>query len=204
MPEQVARRRPYAARVPIEERREQLLDAALAIIDREGYDKISIDAIAREAGVTRPVVYGAFDDLGALLGSLLDRQQVRALEQLYAALPLDTANDIEELLSAAVPALHRMVLADPMTWRAILTSGTAAPAVMQQRIDGDRERVRQTIGSFIADWTGKDLDTDVFAHAVLAVLEHFGRLILADPETYSADRLRRALVSLVRAEFGQH
>ena len=91
-----------------------------------------------------------------------------------------------------------------MTWRAILTSGTAAPAVMQQRIDGDRERVRQTIGSFIAGWAGKDLDTDVFAHAVLAVLEHFGRLILADPETYSADRLRRALVPLVRAEFGQH
>src|SRR3954451_21955701 len=81
------KRRPYAARVPADVRREQLLDGALAVIVRDGYDAISIDAIAREAGVTRPVVYGVFDGLGPLLGALLDRQQERALGQLAAALP---------------------------------------------------------------------------------------------------------------------
>ena len=42
----------------------QLLDAALEVIARDGYAGVSIDAIAREAGVTRPVVYGVFDGLG--------------------------------------------------------------------------------------------------------------------------------------------
>ena len=47
----VTKRRPYAARVPIEVRREQLLDAAIRLIVRDGYDGVSVEAIAREAGV---------------------------------------------------------------------------------------------------------------------------------------------------------
>src|ERR1041385_3732886 len=39
------RRRPYAPRMPREQRRTQLLDSALAIIARDGYAGISIDAI---------------------------------------------------------------------------------------------------------------------------------------------------------------
>ena len=82
----VTARRPYAPRLPREERREQLLDAALAVIDREGYAGASIDAIAREAGVTRPVVYSAFENLADLLYTLLDRHEQRALTQLLEAL----------------------------------------------------------------------------------------------------------------------
>ena len=49
-------RRPYAPRLPPEERREQLIDAALEVILERGYARISIEAIARTAGITRPVV----------------------------------------------------------------------------------------------------------------------------------------------------
>ena len=73
--------------MPLDVRREQLLDAAIQVIVREGYDGVSVDAIAREAGVTRPVVYGAYADLDELLGALLDRQQARALTQLAEVLP---------------------------------------------------------------------------------------------------------------------
>ena len=113
---QARKRRPYAARVPIEERRTQLLDAALRVIDRDGYDGVSIDAIAREAGVTRPVVYGAFDGLGPLLTALLDRQQQRAITQLFAALPTETATDPVAVVDLSGPRLHQMLLDDPVTW----------------------------------------------------------------------------------------
>ncbi len=39
------------------ERREQLLDVALEILTEEGAQALSIDAIAKRAGITRPVVY---------------------------------------------------------------------------------------------------------------------------------------------------
>ncbi|RZI90634.1 MAG: TetR/AcrR family transcriptional regulator, partial [Microbacterium sp.] len=53
-------RRPYAARVSVDVRRDQLMDAALTILVRDGYQAVSIESIAKEAGVTRPVVYGVF------------------------------------------------------------------------------------------------------------------------------------------------
>ena len=146
MTEQVRKRRPYAARVPIEERRTQLLDAALRIIDRDGYDGVSIDAIAKEAGVTRPVVYGAFDGLGPLLMTLLERQQKRALSQLFSALPLTALGSPPlDLVERAVPALHQMLLSDPITWRAILQAPANVPDAVRERIEADQERVRAMI-----------------------------------------------------------
>jgi AcrR family transcriptional regulator len=199
MPEQTRKRRPYAPRVPAPERREQLLDAALTIIDRDGYDGVSIDAIAREVGVTRPVVYGAFDGRGPLLTALLDRQQQRALAQLYGALPLDALGSTPlAVVERAIPALHAMVLADPVTWRAILRSPADVPDVVRDRIEGDRTRVRQTIELMITTVLAPGADAEVLAHAILAILDHFGQLVLAEPERFTADRL----VAAARAMLG--
>lgn len=57
------------------------------MLARDGYDRVSIDAIAREAGVTRPVVYGAYDGLEPLLHALLDRTQQGALESVASLRP---------------------------------------------------------------------------------------------------------------------
>ena len=57
-----------------EERREQLLDATKAIVAQRGFHAVSIEAVAREAGITRPVVYGHFTDLQALLSYLRKRR----------------------------------------------------------------------------------------------------------------------------------
>lgn len=197
MPQTTRRRRPYAARVPIEQRREQLLDAALAIIDRDGYDRVSVDAIAREAGVTRPVVYGAFDGLGALLLALLDRQQSRALIQLYGALPTDLTGDLRSFVTSAGPALHAMLLADPVTWRAILAAPSNVPDAVRLRVDADRDGVRTVIAGLLTGALGERVDAEVLAHAVIAVLEHVGRLVLADPARWPAQRLVDALLPLL-------
>lgn len=200
-PETTARkRRPYAARVPMAQRREQLLDAALSVIDRDGHDGVSIDAVAKEAGVTRPVVYGAFDGLGPLLGALLDRQQQRALTQLYAALPIDALGRPPlELVERAVPALHAMLLADPVTWRVVLASGGAFPDVVRERIDADRARVLGTVELMVSAALPDGYDAELLAHAVIALLEHFGRLVLADPDDFLAERLATAARTMIGA-----
>ena len=75
-------RRRYAPRMPPEQRREQLIDAALSVILEQGYSGVSIEAVARTAGVTRPVVYDHFLNLGRLLHALVEREEHIALEQL--------------------------------------------------------------------------------------------------------------------------
>lgn len=49
-----------ATRMPADERREQLLDAATRAFGRGGYHGTSTDAVAREAGVSQPYVVRTF------------------------------------------------------------------------------------------------------------------------------------------------
>ena len=65
-----------------DERREQLLDVTKEIVGEQGFHAVSIEAVARGAGITRPVVYGHFDDLPGLLEAMVDREGTRALAQL--------------------------------------------------------------------------------------------------------------------------
>ncbi len=197
-------RRPYAARVPADVRRTQLLDAALTIIVRDGYDAISIDAIARKAGVTRPVVYGVFADLRDLLGSLLDRQQARALAQLSEALPpVPDLSNPDQLVADTARRMIETVRADPMTWQPILLAPSSMPQQARARIDADRENFRIQLTGLLelglALRGGPVLDAEIVAHAILAVLEHFGRILLTEPDRFDTDRLVATIEGLLRA-----
>jgi AcrR family transcriptional regulator len=83
----LAPRRRYAPRMPPEQRREQLIDAALGVILEQGYSGVSMEAVAKAAGVTRPVVYDHFPNLARLLHALVEREERYALEQLEAIIP---------------------------------------------------------------------------------------------------------------------
>jgi AcrR family transcriptional regulator len=72
------------------ERREQLIDVTKEIVGEQGFHAVSIEAVARRAGITRPVVYGHFDDLPTLLEAMVEREGNRALAQLALVLPLPT------------------------------------------------------------------------------------------------------------------
>ena len=201
-------RRPYAARVPMDVRREQLLDAALAIIHRDGHAAVSIEAIAREAGVTRPVVYGAYDGLGPLLSALLDREQVKAFSRLLSALPDEPdLSDPAGFVSDAIGRLVAMVREDPATWQIIVMPPEGLPEAVRARIDADRDRVVDVFASlaseFLAEGGAAEVDGEVLGHALLGILEHFGRLLLTDPDRFDADRLVSAARSVLVVLFPQ-
>ncbi|MCX5335639.1 TetR/AcrR family transcriptional regulator [Streptomyces sp. NBC_00140] len=180
--------------MPIEERREQLLDAALAVIVSDGYDRVSIDAIAKRAGVARSVVYGAFENLDALLTALLDRQQARAFERLLRTVPdADVPHDPAAFASEAVRRMADMLHQDPDTWRLILLPPGNMPTVVRDRIEADRERFRLLVEKWLsltlADRSDPGLDAQVLAHALVACAEHFGRVALTEPEKFDLPRL---------------
>ena len=49
-----------SVRLPARQRRQQLLDVALGVFSRLGYHETSMNALASEAGVTKPVLYQHF------------------------------------------------------------------------------------------------------------------------------------------------
>lgn len=199
-----SRRRRYAPRLPPAARREQLLDAALAVIERDGYAGLSIDSIARQAGVTRPVVYAAFDGLGPLLYALLDRQERRALEQLLAAVPAELGQeDPDAFLVEAVRRLIELVREDPTTWRPILLSPEGTPAPVRERIGRDREVVRARVQALLEAGLerrgGPGIDAEIASHAILGAAEYFGRLLVEEPRRFDTKRLVTTVETLLAA-----
>src|SRR5947208_6434132 len=51
---------PRPRRMPPAQRREQLIDSALKIAARQGYENLAFEAVANRAGVTRNLVYHYF------------------------------------------------------------------------------------------------------------------------------------------------
>jgi AcrR family transcriptional regulator len=57
----------------------RILAVAYRLFYRRGYGRVSIDAVAEAAGVTKRTVYQHFESKDALVGALLDAQEAEAL-----------------------------------------------------------------------------------------------------------------------------
>lgn len=187
-----------------ESRRTQLMDAALAVIVRDGFDAITIDAVAREADVTRPVVYSVFDNLDDLLLALLDRQLTRATGQLTQVLSDANVGEgpLLETLDTVVRGLVDRVLSDEVTWRPILLAPHLTPPRVRERIALDRERIRRQFQMMLALATARagadpNIDLELLSHALIALAEYFGQMLFEAPDEFDRDRLARFVTSVV-------
>jgi AcrR family transcriptional regulator len=189
--------------MPPEQRREQLIDAALSVILEQGYGGVSIEAIARAAGVTRPVVYDHFPNLGQLLHALIEREEGYALGQLEEVVPDVHADRAPaELLVAGVRRFLDAVARRPATWRIILLPLEGTPAIVRDHVETNRARTLARIELFVR-WAIErpgvpaDLDVELTARAILSLAEEAGRMLLTDPASYSAERYERFVQSVM-------
>ena len=196
-----ARARRYAPRMPPEERREQLLDAALGLVTGEGYESVSMEGIARRAGVTKPVVYDLFGSLADLLEALLEREEERAQVQLAELVPsrVDDSDPFQALVES-LDALLRAVEARPATWRLILMPVEAMPASLRagaQRDGGPVAAQLEAIARAEANRIGDHApDVEMLVGTIVLLMRAAGRWHLADPERYSRQRLTQFAADL--------
>jgi AcrR family transcriptional regulator len=180
-------------RMTASERREQLLDVTKAIVAEHGFHAVSIEAVAREAGITRPIVYGHFNDLQGLLEALVEREGVRALAQLSKVVPVDLRQgDPLELLLAALGGYLEAVQEDPDTWRLVLMPTEGAPEILRERIESGRAAVVSQLTQAVRPGLGSDgesPDPEITARMLSAVSDEAARLVLTDPATYPPERL---------------
>ncbi len=177
-----------------DERREQLIDVTKEIVGEQGFHAVSIEAVARRAGITRPVVYGHFDDLPGLLEAMVDREGMRALSQLAEVLPKQLTPDASprEDLIAGLRGYLEAVAADPVTWRLVLMPPEGAPPVLRERITAGRDAVVIALAEMVRPGLGPDAqspDPQLTARTLSAVSDEAARLLLTDPEEYPIERL---------------
>jgi AcrR family transcriptional regulator len=177
------------------ERREQLLDVTKTIVGEDGLHAVSIDRVAREAGISRPIVYEHFTDLSGLLRALIDREGTRALAQLTAVLPRSPAgSEILDVLLGALDGYLTAVRRDPVTWRLVLMPPEGAPAFLRRRVERGRAAVVAQLAELIVrpyePYGGQSSpDPELTASSMSALADHWARLVLTDPERFDSERI---------------
>jgi AcrR family transcriptional regulator len=117
---------PTRRRLTAEERRAGILNAALAVFSARGYHASSIDDIAREAGISKALIYEHFDSKQGLYGDLLERNANELFEQLAAALAGVEVESGAARLATGLDAFFAFVEARRDAWR-ILFRDVADP-----------------------------------------------------------------------------
>ncbi|MEU0538388.1 helix-turn-helix domain-containing protein [Nocardia sp. NPDC005978] len=196
-------RRRYAPRLPPHERRAQLLDAAFAVLSRAGLHELSMEAVAQEAGVGKPVLYTVFKTRAELVEALVERELERGLDQVVDTLPTDLLGaDPVRVASRTVAAFVGVVLENPTRWRLILAGPGAAPQEYHAALRSSRTGIFDQAEALIRMGAALDqrwaaMDSALLANSLLAVAEMLGGLAISDPEGYPRERLEAYVSSIV-------
>lgn len=176
-------------------RREQILGATYRVVLEEGFVDLTVDQIAREAGITRPVVYDIFGDLDGLLEEFLDQAENRAFAAVVGALPpADSDGPASDLLGNAIETFLDAVKADPDVWRIVLLPPDGAPTGLRGRIERRRSELADRIAVIVGAVCERQglllgIDYHLLAKLLIGIGEDMGRLTLDQPRKFSAGRL---------------
>ncbi len=174
-------------------RREQLLDVTTQIVGERGFHSVSIEAVAREAGITRAVVYQHFEDLNALLEAVIEREMAAARQQVAeTALPDLDHGDPLELLLESLQTFLRLVEAHPLTWSLVLMPPEGAPEILRKHIADGRTMVLAQLAHAVRPALqpqGQSGDAEVTARILSAMSDEYARMVLTDPVRFAPERL---------------
>jgi AcrR family transcriptional regulator len=198
-------------RMSASERRDQLLDVATRLVGELGFHGVSIEAIARSAGITRATVYQHFADLHALLEAVIERETSRALVQVSeTTLPDLSEGDPPELMLESLRAYLHAVHSQPSTWRLILMPPEGAPETLHESIANGRATVLARLTQAVRPALALDSespDAELTARLLSAISDEYARLLLTDPARFPPERLLRHAcwwLSLASPERGCH
>jgi AcrR family transcriptional regulator len=180
--------------MPIEVRREQVLDATLKLITERGYAAASMEAVAREVDLAKPRVYSAYPGRGPLLRALLEREEQRVVATLAEAMPAFTDDaDFAETLTAAAVNLLRAVADNPASWQLLMMSADETPLEVREHVSEGRQFALDQLRELLAWGASRrtelsGLDLELTARALLAVGEQAVRLVLTEPAEFTPER----------------
>lgn len=181
------------------ETRQRLLDAAEAIVLRIGPDRLTLDAVAREAGVSKGGVLYHFGTKDALIAAMLSRLYEtwdRDIERELATSPDQPGRWTRAYVRATVEKPEGQIEPTPEVGAAILAAIANDPALL----DPLRQRFRAWQTEIEAD--GVDPALATIARLAADGLLLADLLALAPPSGELRQRVVDRLLDLTTAEVG--
>jgi AcrR family transcriptional regulator len=158
-------------RLPRAVREQQMLDAAVQMFSVNGYHETSMDAIAAEAEISKPMLYLYYGSKEDLFGACLDRELRRFVDDVRSK--IDFRQSPKELLRNAVLAFLNYIDANRASWMVLYTQATSSQAFAHTVREG-RERIIDLVGRLLRSGTRHpepDTDFDMMAVALVGAGE---------------------------------
>ena len=135
---------PAYTRLNVDERRRQLLERATALFATHGYDELSMAKLAREAGISKPLLYHYFPSKRDLFEAVLSE----AAEQHLRRIETDDTLSPAAQLTAAVDAYLTWIEENTGAYEKLLRS--AGIPEVRELIDRVREETARRVLAGIA------------------------------------------------------
>ncbi len=132
-----------AVEPPADPTSERILDAALELAAASGLDNLTMDEVARRAGVGRMTVYRRFGDRPALVQALGVRETRRSLAQIAAA--IDPGLPISARIAEGFVAALRVARTHPLLVRV----SRFEPEVLLEAMRSETDPIADTLRSFL-------------------------------------------------------
>ena len=174
-------------RLPAPERRAQLLHAALGIFAAEGFQATTMDTVANEAGITKPVLYQHFPSKRELFLELLREVGARLAETVAEA--ANAAESAEAQVIDGFAAYFRFVAAHPDQFLLLFGEGVRIDAEFAEAVAVVEAELARFIAALIEIEGLDDDDRLVLAHGILGLAEGTGRQWIAAGASGDVDAL---------------
>lgn len=139
-------------RMPRQQRRAQVLDAAREVFVALGYHAAGMDDIAEQAGVSKPVLYQHFPSKLDLYLDLLDAGIEQMLAQSDAA--VRSTADNKQRVKATMQAYFAFVDDSRGAFRLVFESDLTNEPAVRDRVDRANLEMARKIAAVIAEDTG--------------------------------------------------
>ncbi|MFL6027226.1 MAG: TetR/AcrR family transcriptional regulator [Friedmanniella sp.] len=140
-----------ATRMPRDQRRASLLDAASLVFAAKGYHAAAMDDIAEAGGVSKPVLYQHFPSKLDLYLALLDASCDSLVDVVRDALSSNDHN--ADRVVATMAAFYAFVSSPSGEFRFVFESDLTADAAVQERLWRVNEEIADLIASVIVEDT---------------------------------------------------
>jgi AcrR family transcriptional regulator len=177
------------------ERRAQLLVVARRVFGRAGFHGVSMDEVAKEAGVTKPILYDHFNSKEELYVALLDADASSLEERVRSALQAPTGN--RQRIQQSFQAYFDFVDEHAGGFRLFMQETMGGEEMFRSRVQGVRERIVREVGDLIVRESHGKIerrDADTVSLALVGMVETVAQ---RDPGGPKAER-RRSVDVLVR------
>ena len=170
-------------RLPRAVREQQMLDAAVQMLSVNGYHETSMDVIAAQAQISKPMLYLYYGSKEELFAACLSRELSRFIEAVRADIDLKLSP--RELLRRTIISVLQYIDANRASWIVLYTQATSSQAFAHTVREG-RERIIDMVARLLESGT-RDPAPDSDFHMIAVALVGAGEAVAARVSVGDAD-----------------